>query len=233
MARKKTSKKKVNGITYFTSNYFAEKTYTSDRSARDFLRKYNSELNSVNPKLYSYETINKAIVEYELSQSKPLEVRKNEKKERKNEKMLKEEIKRAKSLFSEVKQLTDEEIKELESIGYDFSKPSYMQSELSFEEISKKQEDSYRRALDLSIYQIKNSSLYDSSDNFDIILKYMLINILGALNYIFNEKQLVDDIFAMNNYYKTKGDCVAKDIFEIEAFTRLRSPVGYLEKIND
>lgn len=64
MPRKAIKTKVINGITYYTSNYFVDKCYVSPRVARNYLEDFSSLEGHTNPKLYDKDTINKAIASY-------------------------------------------------------------------------------------------------------------------------------------------------------------------------
>lgn len=89
MARKSVKMKKIDGVIYYTSTYFAEEVYLSKRAARSYLADFKSIEGHTNPRLYEKAVMDKAVDSYkngistkEIYEKKRMEKLMNEEYER-------------------------------------------------------------------------------------------------------------------------------------------------------
>lgn len=64
MPRNKIKKKYIDGMTYYTSTYFAEQVGVGSRQARKYLEDFQSLEGHTNPRLFDKKTIDKAVNAY-------------------------------------------------------------------------------------------------------------------------------------------------------------------------
>lgn len=64
MPRRKTDSKLIEGVLYYTANHFASTVYCHERTARNFLSKYEHLESSKNPKLYLDSVMETAIYDF-------------------------------------------------------------------------------------------------------------------------------------------------------------------------
>lgn len=64
MARNKMTEKYIDGVTYYTSTYFAEQVGVGSRQARKYLEDFQSLEGHTNPRLFDKKTIDKAVSAY-------------------------------------------------------------------------------------------------------------------------------------------------------------------------
>lgn len=214
MARKTRDTISKNGITYYTSNYFASKTYVTQRKARKFLENFSHEPNSKNPKLYDEKTMKIAIKYYnnELSDD---EIRK--------ERAIKEEYENAKLRYLISKGFSPEALKEIEDPEFD----------LSIKFTKKEFEEAKLNGITDAHNLIRKSVLNTLSSNYDILLNYAIMNLFSILGYKFDIEQLFIDLTTLAISMNLRGPMLEKGVkneFELEAINRLSSNNGYAIK---
>lgn len=215
MARETRYTISKNGITYYTSNYFASKTYVTQRKARKFLENFSHEPKSKNPKLYDEKTMKIAIKYYnnELSDEEIWEKNAIEK-----------EHENAKLRYLISKGFSPEALKEIENPEFNLS---IKFTEKEFEEAKLNGIIDAHNLMSKSILNKLNS-------NYDVILDYAIINLFSILGYEFDKKQLIEDIttLAVSSNLRGPMEKGEKNKFELKAIKRLSSNNGYAIKIN-
>lgn len=223
----KESKETVikNGKTYYTSTYFASKVNLGKRAAREYLKTFNHEEISKNPKLYTRKIMDIAISNY---------LRKNSSESEADieAKILAKDLEITKDIYMQIHGLTKDDIAELEKNNYDFRKPKKIQEPgISIEEICEIERKDTERTSEAYMRLMSNSLINEPSRKYDVLLTHILKSILSILGYEFNFNLLKEDVYTTEHYWIHKGPATAKSLSEIEAFKRINSNDGYLIKI--